>query len=106
MVNIKRMGKGTLIEQDLDMIKERIKLYVYILLIPVLNGTGLDTLPSICRKNVLWRDSIASINDTDLTNKGSVIARRSARPMVAPMSTEVMISASSKNCSIELTGKE
>jgi hypothetical protein len=41
-----------------------------------------------------------------LTSKGSVTARRSARPMVAPMPTEVMMSASSKNSSVELTGKE
>ena len=46
------------------------------------------------------------IDEIDLTSRGSVTARRSARPIVAPIPTEVIMSASSKDCSVELTGKE
>jgi hypothetical protein len=42
----------------------------------------------------------------DCISSGSVIARRSASPIVAPMPTEVIILASLKNSSVELTGKE
>jgi len=105
-VNVGRMGNGTSIEQDPGTIKERAKLYAHMLLMPVSNGAGLGTSPTICRKNASWRDSTASIDDTDLTSRGSVTARRSTRPMVAPIPTEVMMSASSKNWSVESTGKE
>jgi hypothetical protein len=47
------MGKGTSIKQDLGIIKERAKLYAYILLILILNKAKLSTLPLICRKNAL-----------------------------------------------------
>jgi len=105
-VNVGTMGNGTSIEQDPGTIKERAKLYAHMLLMPVSNGAGLGTSPTICRKNASWRDSTASIDDTDLTSRGSVTARRSTRPMVAPIPTEVMMSASSKNWSVESTGKE
>lgn len=51
MVNVRRISKGTLIEQDPGTIKDRAKLYAYMLLILVLNGAGLGTLPLICWKN-------------------------------------------------------
>jgi len=73
---------------------------------PVSNGPRLGTLPSICRKNASCRDSTASIDDTDLTSRGSVTTRRSVRPMVAPMPTKVIMSASLKNYAVELTKKE
>jgi hypothetical protein len=42
------MGKGTLIEQDLSIIKERAKLYTYMSLMLILNRVKLSTLPLIC----------------------------------------------------------
>jgi hypothetical protein len=47
MVNIKRIGKGTSIKQDLGIIKEKAKLYACISLILILNGVKLSTLPLI-----------------------------------------------------------
>jgi hypothetical protein len=47
-VNLRRISKGTSIEQDLGMIKERAKLYAHMSLIPILNRARLSTLPSIC----------------------------------------------------------
>jgi hypothetical protein len=52
-VNIKRIDKGTLTEQDLGIIKERAKLYAYMLLMLVSNRARLGTLPLICQKNAL-----------------------------------------------------
>ena len=89
--NVGRIGKGTSIGHDPGTIKERAKLYAYMLLMPVSNGAGLGTSPSISWKNVSWRDSTASIDDTDLTRKGSITARRLTKPIVAPMPTEVIV---------------
>jgi hypothetical protein len=47
MVNIRRISKGTLIKQDLSIIKEKVNLYAYIILILILNGAKLSTLPLI-----------------------------------------------------------
>ena len=104
-VNAGRIGGGTLTEQDPGIIKERAQLYAHMPLIPVSNGDGFGTPPLICRENALWLDSIKSIKDTDLTGIWCVIARSSARLIVAPMPTEVIVSASLINCSIDLTRK-
>jgi hypothetical protein len=105
-VNVGRISKGTSTEQDLGIIKKRARLYAYIILIPVSNRTRLGTSLAICRKNTLWQALITSINNSDFISKGSMTARRSARLIVVPIPTKVIISASSKNYSIELTGKE
>jgi hypothetical protein len=47
IVNVKRIGKGTSIKQDLSTIKEKVKLYAYMLLILILNRVKLSTLPLI-----------------------------------------------------------
>jgi len=44
IVNIKRISKKTLIKQDLSIIKERVRLYTYIILILVLNKVKLSIL--------------------------------------------------------------
>jgi hypothetical protein len=100
------MGSGTSTWHDPGTMNERARLYAQMSLMPVSKGAGLGTNPWRCRKNASWRDSTVSIDDTDFTRMGSVNARRSASPIVAPIPTEVMMSASSKNSSVELTGKE
>lgn len=104
--NLGRAGKGTSTGQDPGVMKERAKLYAHIALIPVSNGAGLGTSPSICRKNASWRDSTMSIDDIDFINRGSVTASRSVRSIAAPIPIEVMSSATSRNWVVELTGKE
>lgn len=74
-VKFGRIGKGTSTGQDPGTIKERAKLYAHMSLIPVSNGVGLGTSPSICRKNASCRDSTATIDDIGLISSGSVSAR-------------------------------
>jgi hypothetical protein len=72
----------------------------------VSNRAGLGTSPLIERKNVSCRDLIVSIDETVLISIGSITARRSVIPIVAPILTEVITSASSKNLIVDSTGKE
>jgi hypothetical protein len=103
-VNVGRISRGTSIRHDPGTIKERARLYAQMSLTPVSKGAGLGTNLSTCRKS--WRDSTTSIDETDFTSRGSVTARCSASPIVAPIPTNVIMSASSKNSSVELTKKE
>jgi hypothetical protein len=47
MVNIRKISKRTLIKQNLSIIKEKVKLYTYIMLMLILNKAKLNTLPLI-----------------------------------------------------------
>jgi hypothetical protein len=46
-VNIRKINRRISIEQDLGIIKERTRLYIYMLLIPVSNRARLSISPSI-----------------------------------------------------------
>jgi len=76
------------------------------LLIPVSNGAGFGALPCICRKNASYRPSTETIDDVDLRRRGSVDAMRSARPIMALIPSDVMISLNARNCGIVATGNE
>ena len=106
IVSLSRINKGSSIGQDPGIINNNARLYTHISLIPVSNKTRLGTSPLIERKNILYRDSIISIDETVLTSTGSITTRRSVSPIVALILTEVITSASSKNLIVDFTRKE
>lgn len=105
-VSLGRIGKGSSTGQDPGTTNDSARLHAHMSLMSVSNGAGLGTSPLIERKNASCRDSTVSVDETVLTSTGSITARRSVSPIVAPIPTEVITSASSRNLFVESTGKE